>query len=278
MKKGKLVKSLLGLALGAAMIVGAGMAQAADDTIKITGSTTVLPIAQKAAEIYMKQNPGVRISVAGTGSGDGVKALIDCTTDVCNSSRDMKSKEIQLAKEKNVNPKKFTVAMDCIVPVVNPVNPVSGLTIEQLKDIYTGKIKNWKQVGGEDKTIVVISRDSASGTFEVWNHKVMGKKARVRPDAQLQASNGAVAQAVAGNKYAIGYVGIGYLNDKLKGLTVNGVTASPKTAKDNSYPIARGLYMFTNGEPKGNVAKFMSFVMGPEGQKIVKAEGFVPVN
>ncbi|MBU2468152.1 MAG: phosphate ABC transporter substrate-binding protein, partial [Proteobacteria bacterium] len=121
------------------------------------------------------------------------------------------------------------------------------------------------------------SRDSSSGTFEVWNHKVLGKKARVRPDAQLQASNGAVAQAVAGNKYAIGYVGIGYLNAKLKGLTVGGVDASAKTAMDQSYPVARGLYMFTNGEPKGKVAAFINFVMGPEGQKIAKEEGFVPV-
>jgi len=276
MKKGNLAKGLLGLALGAAMLMGGAAAQAGD-SITITGSTTVLPIAQKAAEVYMKKNPGVRISVAGTGSGDGIKAVIDGTANIGDSSRDMKAKEIKLAKEKGVTPKKFTVALDCIVPVVNPVNPVKDLSLEQLKGIYTGKIKNWKDVGGNDKPIVVISRDSSSGTFEVWNKMVLGKKTRVRPDAQLQASNGAVAQAVAGNKYAIGYVGIGYLNDKLKGLTVGGVTASPKTAMDKSYPIARGLYMFTNGEPKGQTAKFIAFVMSDEGQKIAKAEGFVPV-
>ena len=276
MKKGNLAKGLLGLALGAAMIMGGASAQASD-SITITGSTTVLPIAQKAAEVYMKKNPGVRISVAGTGSGDGIKSVIDGTADIGDASRDMKKKEIKLAEEKGVTPKKFTVALDCIVPVVNPDNPVKDLSIAQLKDIYTGKIKNWSQVGGNDKIIVVISRDSSSGTFEVWNHRVLGKKTRVRPDAQLQASNGAVAQAVAGNKYAIGYVGIGYLNPKLKGLTVGGVTASAKTAMDNSYPIARGLYMFTNGEPKGQTANFIAFVMGDEGQKIAKEEGFVPV-
>ena len=276
MKKGNSAKGLLGLALGAAMLMGGASAQASD-SITITGSTTVLPIAQKAAEVYMKKNPGVRISVAGTGSGDGIKSVIDGTADIGDASRDMKSKEIKLAKEKGVTPKKFTVALDCIVPVVNPDNPVKDLSIAQLKDIYTGKIKNWNEVGGNDKPIVVISRDSSSGTFEVWNHRVLGKKTRVRPDAQLQASNGAVAQAVAGNKYAIGYVGIGYLNDKLKGLTVGGVTASAKTAMDNSYPIARGLYMFTNGEPKGQTADFIAFVMGDEGQKIAKEEGFVPV-
>ncbi|MBU4566460.1 MAG: phosphate ABC transporter substrate-binding protein [Desulfarculus sp.] len=278
MKKGNLAKGLLGLALGAAMILGGAAAQAGGGTITITGSTTVLPVAQKAAEVYMKKNPGVRISVAGTGSGDGIKAVIDGTADIGDSSRDMKAKEIKMAKEKGVTPKKYTVAMDCIVPVVNPANPVKDLSLEQLKGIYTGKVKNWKDVGGNDKPVVVISRDSSSGTFEVWNHKVLGKKTRVRPDAQLQASNGAVAQAVAGNKYAIGYVGIGYLNPKLKGLTVDGVTASPKTAIEKTYPIARGLYMFTNSEPKGEVAGFITFVMGPEGQKIVKEEGFVPIN
>ena len=250
---------------------GAGLAA---KTITITGSTTVLPIAQKAAEVFMKKHPDVSISVAGTGSGDGIKAIIDGTADIGDASRDMKSKEVKLAKEKGVTPKRHTVALDCIVPVVHPSNPVADLSLDQLKDIYTGKIKNWKEIGGTDKVIVVISRDSSSGTFEVWNHKVL-KKERVRPDAQLQASNGAVAQAVAGNKYAIGYVGIGYVNDKLKGLTVGGVKASAKTAMDNSYPVARALYMFTKGEPTGVVKDFIDFVKGDEGQKIAVEEGFV---
>jgi phosphate transport system substrate-binding protein len=246
------------------------------EEIKITGSTTVLPIAQKTAELFMKKKPEARISVAGTGSGDGVKAIIDGTADIGDSSRDMKDKEISLAKEKGVNPVKTEVALDCIVPVVHPSNPIKALTIDQLSDIYTGKVKNWKDIGGEDKTIVVISRDSSSGTFEVWNEKVLHEQ-RVRPDAQLQASNGAVAQAVAGNKFAIGYVGIGYVNDKLKALTVNGVTASADTARNKTYPVARGLYMFTGGQPKGVVKEYLDFVLGPEGQEAVKAEGFVPV-
>ncbi|MEW5913003.1 MAG: phosphate ABC transporter substrate-binding protein [Thermodesulfobacteriota bacterium] len=275
MRKSILAKGLLAVALvGLLMIPTVGMAAS---KINITGSTTVLPIAQKAAEVFMKKHPGVNISVAGSGSGDGIKAVIDGTAHIGDSSRDMKSKEIKLAQSKGVKPVKHTVALDCIVPVVHTSNPVSNLTIKQLHDIYAGKIKNWKQVGGVDKVIVVISRDSSSGTFEVWNHYVLGKKSRVRPDAQLQASNGAVAQAVAGNKYAIGYVGIGYLNPKLKGLTVNGVKASPKTALDKTYPIARGLYMFTNGEPKGDVKTFLDFVKGPEGQKIVVQEKFVSV-
>lgn len=274
MRKSFLMLGTLAL-LAATLIVSPAAAMAGGKTIKITGSTTVLPIAQKAAEDFMKKHPDVRISVAGTGSGDGIKAVIDGTADIGDASREMKSKEIKLAESKGVTPKQFVVALDCIVPVVHPSNKVSDLTIEQLKNIYTGKIKNWKEVGGADLTIVAVSRDSSSGTFEVWNHQVLGKKARVRPDAQLQASNGAVAQAVAGNKNAIGYVGIGYLNDKLKGLKVGGITASAKTAMDKSYPIARGLNMYTRGEPKGMVKDFIEFVLSPEGQKIVKEEGFV---
>lgn len=246
----------------------------AKDKITMTGSTTVLPIAQKAAEVYMGKNPNVEITVAGTGSGDGVKSIIDGTADIGNASRDMKSKEVKLAKSKGVAPVRHTVALDCIVPVVNPDNPIKDLSLEQLKDIYTGKIKNWKDVGGKDKSIIVVSRDSSSGTFEVWNKLVL-KKAKVRPDAQLQASNGAVAQTVAGNKYAIGYVGIGYLNDRLVALTVNGVAASPKTAMDKSYPVARALYMFTKGEPTGYVKAFLDFIKSAEGQKLAEAEGFV---
>ena len=274
MNKGKLSKALGGLAL--ALALGAAPALAGE-SIAITGSTTVLPIAQKAAEVFMQRHPGSNISVAGTGSGDGIKSVIDSTADIGDASRNMKKKEIALAKSKGVTPVRHTVAMDCIVPVVNPANPVKDLSLAQLKDIYTGKIRSWKQVGGWDKVIVVISRDSSSGTFEVWNHKVLGKGVRVRPDAQMQTSNGAVAQAVAGNKYAIGYVGLGYLNPKLKGLTVGGVAASPKTAMNHTYPIARGLYMFTGSHPKPETLRFLDFVMGPEGQKIVQQEGFVPV-
>jgi phosphate transport system substrate-binding protein len=266
------------LAWVVAFLVGAGMeiTVIAAERISITGSTTVLPIAQKAAEVYMKAHPEVKISVAGTGSGDGVKAIIDGTADIGNSSREMKDKELEAAKAKGVTPSVHVVAYDCIVPVVNPQNKVMDLTMDQLRGLYAGKVKNWKDVGGEDKSVVVISRDSSSGTFEVWNEKVL-KGDRVRPDAQLQASSGAVAQAVAGNKYAIGYVGIGYINPKLKALKVGGKVASEATARDKSYPVSRELFMFTGGEPKGEVKAFLDFVKGPEGQKIVKTEGFVPI-
>ncbi len=264
----------LTLALAAVLAFSLAGGAAAAEKITMTGSTTVLPIAQKAAEVYMKKNPGVAISVAGTGSGDGIKSIIDGTAHIGDASRDMKAKEIKLAKSKGVSPVRHTIALDCIVPVVHPSNPIKDISLAKLKDIYTGRIKNWKEVGGKDKVIVVISRDSSSGTFEVWNHKVL-KKMRVRPDAQLQASNGAVAQAVAGNKYAIGYVGIGYLNARLKALTVDGVAASAKTAMDKSYPVARALFMFTRGEPTGEIKKFLDFIKSPAGQDLVEKEGFV---
>lgn len=274
----KLFKSLVvvltAIVMAISLLLPGGLL--AQQRVSITGSTTVLPIAQKAAEEYMKKNPEIRISVAGSGSGDGIKAIMDGTADIGNSSRDMKDKELKAAKAKGITPVRHVVAYDCIVPVVHPQNKVSDLSLDQLKDIYTGKIKSWKEVGGEDKPVVVISRDSSSGTFEVWNHKVL-KDQKVRQDAQLQASNGAVAQAVAGNKYAIGYVGIGYLNPKLKPVKVNGVEASAATARAGSFPVSRELYMFTAGEPKGAVKAFLDFVKGSVGQKIVEEEGFVPL-
>jgi phosphate transport system substrate-binding protein len=244
--------------------------------IVIKGSTTVLPVAQGASEAYMKAHPGVNISLSGGGSGDGIKALLDKSTDIANSSRDMKKEEIALAKSKGVNPVAYTVAIDAIVPIVNPKNRISNLTIDQLSQIYQGKIKNWKDVGGDNMTIVVVSRDSSSGTFESWGHLVL-HGAKVTPRAQMQASNGAIVQAVSKNKYAVGYIGIGYLNKSVKGLTVNGVQASAKTAITKEYPVARPLFMFTNGQPAGEVAGFIKFLLSPAGQKIVKKEGFVPI-
>ncbi|MBF0551287.1 MAG: phosphate ABC transporter substrate-binding protein [Deltaproteobacteria bacterium] len=249
----------------------------ADEKISITGSTTALPVAQRLAEDYMDTHHEVSISVAGTGSGDGIRAIIDGSADIGTSSRDMKAKEVALALEKGLKPVKQVIALDCIVPVVNSDNPLTDLNLAQLRGIYNGKIRNWKDVGGNDKPIVAISRDSSSGTFEVWQEKILNKD-KVRPDAQLQASNGAVAQAVAGNKYAIGYLGIGYLNSNLKPLKVNGVTASFETTKTKVYPIFRELFMFTRGKPTGPVKAFLDFVKGPKGQKIVREEGFVAIN
>jgi phosphate transport system substrate-binding protein len=248
----------------------------ANSSIVIKGSTTVLPVAQGTLEAFMKKNPGVQMSLSGGGSGEGVKALIDKTTDIANSSREIKASEVDLAKSKGVNPVAHVVAFDAIIPVVHPKNKVSNLTIDQISQIYQGKITNWKEVGGEDLKIVVISRDSSSGTFESWDHFVM-KKAKVTPRAQMLASNGALVTAVAKNRYAIAYLGIGYVNKSVKPLQVNGVTASIANAMSKEYPLSRELYMYTNGEPAGDVAKYITFVKSAEGQQVVAKEGFVPL-
>lgn len=245
--------------------------------IVIKGSTTVLPITQKVAEAYMKEHPDVKISISGGGSGNGIKALIDGSTDIADSSRFVKDKEIKLAVEKGIYPVPFAVAYDCIVPVVHPRNTVTNLTLEQLKAIYKGEIKNWKEIGGPDRPLVVISRDTSSGTYEVWEEKVMMKE-RVFPGALLQASSGAIVQAVSKNENAIGYIGLGYVNDSVKAVMVNRIVGSAETTLNGTYPVSRPLYMFTDGWPKGDTLNFINYVIHPQkGQKIVDEIGFVPM-
>jgi phosphate transport system substrate-binding protein len=245
--------------------------------ISVKGSTTVLPIAQKVAEAFMKENPDIRISISGGGSGNGIKWLIDGTCDIADSSRFIKKKEVELAIGRGVYPVPFCIAYDCIVPIVHSGSHLDNISIEQLKAIYRGRIKNWKQLGGPNKKIVVVSRDTSSGTYEVWQDKVMQKN-RVYPGALLQASNGAIVQTVAKNKYAIGYIGLGYLNDSVKALSVNGVVGSAETTLDNTFPISRPLFMFTPGWPNEESSRFINFILNPaKGQKLVKEAGFVPL-
>jgi phosphate transport system substrate-binding protein len=268
------VKGFIVLAL-ALMFLTASWAQAGNVVIK--GSTTVLPIAQKVAEAYMKENPDVKISISGGGSGNGIKALIDGTTDIAGSSRFIKDKEVKLAIERGAYPVPFAVAYDCIVPVVHPSNSVKNITMDQLRALYMGEIKNWEEIGGPKKKMVVVSRDTSSGTYEVWEDKVM-KKEKVYPGALLQASNGAVVQAVSKNKYAIGYIGLGYVNESVKPLTVNRIKGSAETTLAGTYPISRPLYMFTRGWPKGDALNFINYVLHPQkGQKYVKEAGYVPL-
>ncbi|MCE5210264.1 MAG: phosphate ABC transporter substrate-binding protein [Deltaproteobacteria bacterium] len=258
-----------------ALAIMSGMSFAGS-SIVIKGSTTVLPVAQGTLEAFMKKNPEVKMSLSGGGSGEGIKALIDKTTNIATSSREIKKEEIDLAASKGVKPVAHVVAHDAIIPVVHPRNKVNNLSIDQLSQIYQGKITNWKEVGGDDLKIVVISRDSSSGTFESWDHFVM-KKTKVTPRAQMLASNGVIVTAIAKNRYAIGYLGIGYVNKSVKPLQVNGVTPSVQTALSKEYPLSRELYMYTDGEAKGDVAKYITFVKSAEGQKIVVKEGFVPL-
>ncbi|RJR31539.1 MAG: phosphate ABC transporter substrate-binding protein [Desulfobacteraceae bacterium] len=269
------IRWIASMAAVAAAMIAAGPGWAG--SLMIKGSTTLLPVAQKLAEAYMKQRPEVKISLEGGGSGNGIKALVDGSTHIANSSRFIKDKEVSLAVGKGRYPVPFAVAYDCIVPVVHPANPMTNITMDQLAKIYKGEVKNWKQIGGPDSPVVVISRDTSSGTYEVWEEKVL-KGGLVFPGALLQASNGAIVQAVSKNKNAIGYVGIGYLNKEVKSLKVENVAGSAETTLNGTYPISRPLFMFTPGWPKGETMDFINFVLHPQkGQKYVAEAGFVPL-
>jgi len=248
-----------------------------DSKIVIKGSTTVLPITQKAIEAFAKVRKDISISVDGSGSGNGIKALLDGTTDIANSSRSMKDKELDKAKEKGIKIKEITCAYDMIVPITHPSNPVKNLTLDQLKGIYDGSITNWKQVGGADQNIVLISRDTSSGTYEYWNEHVM-KKGDVTPKAQLQASNGAIVTTVAGNPKAIGYIGFGYESNTIKVIDVNGVKATIQNGKSGKYPISRKLFMYVNENAYSPAARaFVQFILSPQGQKLVREADYIPL-
>jgi len=283
MKKSIQNKRLLGIFVGSIIalcsifIVSAGYSYAGRKGITIKGSTTVLPIAQACAEAFMDKNPKVSISVQGGGSGVGIASIVDGTANIGDASRPIKDKEINNAKEKGVNPIGHVVAKDGIAVIVNPSNKINTISRDQIKDIYTGTISNWSEIGGHGGKIVVISRDSASGTFEAFNELAL-KKAKVRPDALLQASNQAVATTVAKTPGAIGYAGLGYITSKIKAVTVDGIECNKETVLSGVYPLSRPLFMYTNGNPQGEVKQFIDFVLSNEGQKLVEENGYVGLN
>ena len=266
---------LLTAAVGFVLTVGAG-AGIQSKTITIKGSTTVLPIAQSCAEAFMNQHDDVNISVQGGGSGVGIASIIDGTADIGDASRPIKEKEKKNAKEKGVEAYENVVALDGIAVIVHPKNSVSALTKEQIKAVYTGKISNWADLGGKKGRIVVISRDSSSGTFEAFNELALDKE-KVRPDALMNASNNAVAQTVSRTTGAIGYIGLGYITSNIKVVGVDGVDATKENVVNGSYPLARKLYMYTNGAPQGLTKKFIDFILSADGQKLVDKAGFVSV-
>jgi len=272
------IKRIIISALLAASVCYMCAAAFAED-ITINGSTTVLPFAQAAVERFMSINPGINISLSGGGSGNGIKALADKTVDIANASRFIKLDEVKTALANDVYPVPFAVALDCLLPMVHPSNPVNGLTTLQLKDIYSGKITNWKDVGGEDTAIVVVGRDTSSGTYGTWQEMIMdiGEATRVTPRAQTAASSGAMLSTVANNKNAIGYDGIGYIDNTVKPLTVNQIAGSAATAKDGSYPLSRYLYMFTDGWPKDDALDFINYILSDEGQAIIEKTGFIKI-
>lgn len=244
--------------------------------IRIKGSTTVDPAIKKLVAAYQSKHPGVNFSISATGSGDGAKAIINKTANIGMMSRDMKPAEIEKCKGLGIEPIQFIIALDCLVPVVHPSNTVDGLTTVQLKDIYQDKINNWKDVGGEKGMIALFSRETNSGTYEVWHSKVMKKEDEFDLVSRMP-SNAAMAAKIAGNKKGIGYIGLGFLSGTVKALKVDGIEATVASGKDGSYPLSRGLNLYTGGQPTGETKAFIDFVMGAEGQKIITEVGFVPV-
>ena len=243
--------------------------------VVIKGSTTVLPITQKTAEAFRKTDR-ISITIEGSGSGNGIKALIDGTCDIANSSREMKPEELKGAADKGKAVKEIVLAYDMIVPVVHPSSVVKNISMAQLKAVYDGSITNWKQLGGRDENIIVISRDTSSGTYEIWHEKVM-KKTDVKKDALLQASNGAIVSAVSGNPKAIGYVGFGYIDSSVKALTVDKVETTIENGKSGKFPISRKLYMYVDEKKlSADAQKYIDFVLSTDGQKLVKEAGFIP--
>jgi len=224
----------------------------------------------------MNKNPDVNISVRGGGSSVGIAAIIDGTVDIGNASRPIQTKELALGRSKGRILKEIPIARDGIAVIVHKDNPVENLSLEQLRDIFTGKIANWKELGGKNMPIVVVSRDTSSGTFETFKEKVL-KNAKVKDQAIMTAANQAVLTTVMDTPGAIGYVGIGFVSDDIKVLSINGIKASKDSVIKGTYPVSRKLYMYVNGEPQGLVKRYIDFVLSEEGQSIVEEIGYVRV-
>jgi phosphate transport system substrate-binding protein len=271
------MKTLLTLFV-AFFLVANGSALQAGEKIVIDGSTTVGPIAKAFAEYYMALNKDVNITVSESGSGNGAKSLINNACQIADMSRFMKPKEFKAAVEKGIFPVAHAVALDGLPILVHPSNPVSNLTVAQVRDIFMGKIANWKEVGGPNKKIVMISRDTNSGTYETFNKLVMKKK-KIAEGCEYVGSNGAIRARVQSTPTAIGYAGLGFVDKTVKALKINGIYPSKKTVSTGVYPIARPLFMFTNGFPKmgTHVYQFIMLHVTKKGQQIIERIGFVPV-
>ena len=288
-----LILLLLGLSISLLACVSPSVDVATDETpvsaqiIENMGSDTLVNLALAWAEAYMRIHPDVRISVTGGGSGTGVAGLINGTVDIANASRSMKEEEYSAARDNGIEPQEFVVARDAIAVVVHPSNPVEGLTLQQISDIYTSKITNWSEVGGEDRPIVLLSREGNSGTYVYFLENVirLGDKESdllFSSDTLLMPSSEGISTEVRHNPNAIGYDGLGYVTPDQKTLAVavgsggGYVLPSVESVNDGSYPIARPLYMYTAGEPIGLMRDYLDWIR-LDGQRMVLELGFVPL-
>jgi phosphate transport system substrate-binding protein len=232
------------------------------------GSTTVQPLAEKFADEFHTMHPKVTVTIQGGGSSVGIKSASDGTVDIGAASRELTADDPTLIKH--------LLAKDGIAIIVNPANQLSDITRQQIIDVFSGKITNWKDLGGIDKAITVVAREEGSGTRGAFQEMVLGKEL-ITNTAILQSSNGAIRTTVAGDPNAIGFLSLGYVNTSVKSLSINGVPCTTTTALDGTYPIVRPLYFLTKTQPTGLVKIFLDYCTGPDGQKIVGEEGYIPV-
>lgn len=286
-----LIGCLLLLSCTSFSCASAASAQSPADTtayIENKGSDTIVNLALAWAEQYQAAHPDVRISVTGGGSGTGIAALMHGTVHIANASRQIKPEEVETARANGIDPVEHVIARDAIAVIVHPENPVAQLTLQQLSDIFSGKIDNWRQVGGEDRPVVRLSRETNSGTHVYFLETVLrlgDKDDRTlfsRDTLLLPSSEGIVAE-VRQNPNAIGYDGLGYVPDDLKVIAIARGEGAPfvrpmiSTVNDKSYPIARDLYMYTAGEPGGVVKEYIEWILSNDAQDVVAELGFVPI-
>ena len=266
----------------------AAFAASGKNSLQIKGSDTMVNLVQACAEKFMEKNPQDFVAVTGGGSGTGLSSIISGTCDIAMSSRNVKEKEVALAKKKGVNPYEIKVALDGLAVVVSPKNSVSKLTIDELAGIFTGKITNWKDVGGANAKIVILSREVNSGTHVYFKEHVLRKndpnsKEEFSPAALMLPSSQAIADEIAQNSAAIGYYGMGYISSKQKPVSVakdkksEYIAPTIQNVLSGKYPISRPLFLYTNGQPQGVVKKFVDFALSQEGQDLVLKTDFVPL-
>jgi phosphate transport system substrate-binding protein len=241
-----------------------------EGTLDIAGGTAHIPVMKDAAEKIMAKNPKIRITIGAGGSGVGVQKVGEGLVAIGNTGRALTKEEIE-----KYGLKSFPFAIDGVAVAVNPKNRVSGLTSDQVKDIFAGKVTNWKDVGGDDAAIHLYTRDEASGTREVFWKKLL-KKGPVASSANVVASNGAMKVALSQDPLAIGYLGIGHVDPTVKGIVLDGVVPTQENATNDKYKVTRKLYMNTKGDPKPLAKAFIEYILGPDGQVIVKKHGYIP--
>ena len=266
-------KFLVAVVVIAGLLLSACGGASESALLSVTGSTTVQPLAEKLAESYMSSNQDVQIDVQGGGSSVGVKAAAEGTSDIGMASREVKDEELTQFPNLQVH----VIARDGIAVVVHPDNPVSDLSLDQIRDIFSGKIVNWSEVGGADAAITVAAREEGSGTRDAFMELVMGKDALILDNAILQSSNGAIRTVVSTTPNAIAFLSFGYLDGSTKALSIGGAAATEENASSGVYPVVRPLNLLTDGAPEGSIKSFLDFVLSADGQAIVREEGYIPV-